>query len=151
LYEEGPSGKAKVSKRGPYMAPTVERREGGRMCRAILSRQSPSAMSDVLARVTWVVDEVECRRSVCPPDTRSVRKGKVGESGVVGVEVGERADTSRGVSACACIWWIPSRGTCHAVARPLAVSRPVERLERIPGPRVTEMKSGFLLVVNPTD
>lgn len=33
------------------------------------------------------------------------------------------------------------------MARPLAVSRPVERLERIPGPRVTEMKSGFTFVV----
>jgi hypothetical protein len=32
--------------------------------------------------------------------------------------------------------------TCHATARPFAVSRPVNRLLRMPGPLVTEMKSG---------
>ena len=34
-------------------------------------------------------------------------------------------------------------GTCHATASPFAVSKPTERLARIPGPRVTDMKSGF--------
>ena len=49
----------------------------------------------------------------------------------------------RGVRAWACMWWTPTRGICHATERPLAVSRPVERLERMPGPRVTETKSGL--------
>jgi hypothetical protein len=36
--------------------------------------------------------------------------------------------------------------TCHATASPLAVSRPVKRFDRMPGPLVTEMKSGSRLV-----
>ena len=81
---------------------------------------------------------------MCPPESRSDRNGKTGY-GWYGVLVEERlsAETRRGVRACACIWLTPSRGICHAIARPLAVSRPVDREERIPGPRVTEMKSGL--------
>lgn len=103
--------------------------------------QSPSAMSVVDARRGWEVRDLEWRRRVCPPEIRRVRKGKVGE----GVEREEREKTRRGVRAWACMWWTARRGICQAVERPLAVSRPVARLERMPGPRVTEMKSGLSL------
>ena len=79
-----------------------------------------------------------------PPEMRRVRKGKVGW----GVREGGRevsAETRRGVRAWACMWLTARSGICQAVERPLAVSRPVARLERIPGPRVTEMKSGLSL------
>lgn len=36
-------------------------------------------------------------------------------------------------------------GICHATERALPVSRPTDKLDRIPGPRVAEMKSGFRL------
>ena len=55
------------------------------------------------------------------------------------------ADTRRGVKAWACIWFTPTRGIPHATARPLAVPMPVLRHWSIPGPRVTQMKSGFFL------
>ena len=55
----------------------------------------------------------------------------------------ERADTRRGVNACACMWFTPKKGICHAAASPFAVSRPVEREERMPGPRVAVMKVGL--------
>ena len=103
--------------------------------------QSPRAMSVVVARRGWEVRDLEWRRRVCPPEIRRVRKGKVGE----GVEREEREETRRGVRAWACMWLIARRGICQAVARPLAVSRPVARLERMPGPRVTETKSGLSL------
>ena len=79
-------------------------------------------------------------RRVWPPETRREKNGKGG------LRVGEaelRAETRRGVSACACMWCTPTKGICQAIARPLAVSRPVKRLERMPGPRVTEMRSGL--------
>ena len=103
--------------------------------------QSPRAMSVVDARRGWEVRDLEWRRRVWPPEIRRVRKGKVGE----GVVWEVREETRRGVRAWACMWWTARRGICQAVERPLAVSRPVARLERMPGPRVTEMKSGLSL------
>ena len=88
--------------------------------------------------------DVEWRRRVWPPEIRRVRKGKVGLGrALVRWEVS--AETRRGVRAWACMWLTARSGICQAVERPLAVSRPVARLERIPGPRVTEMKSGLSL------
>ena len=81
---------------------------------------------------------------VCPPLTRRLRNGKAGWMSVDVVWV-LRAWTSRGVRACACMWWTASRGICQATARPFAVLSPVERLLRMPGPRVTVMKSGLRL------
>ena len=49
---------------------------GGRTSRAILSMQSPIAMSVVVARMEWVVRAEEYRRRVWPPETRRERKGK---------------------------------------------------------------------------
>ena len=45
------------------------------------------------------------------------------------------------------MWLTATRGICHATAKPFAVSRPVIKDARIPGPRVTVMKSGSLLEV----
>ena len=135
-------GKAKRSRRGPYIVPLVVDKMGdGRRWRAILSMQSPRAMSVVVARRGWEVRDLEWRRRVWPPEIRRVRKGNGGARG--GREVS--AETRRGVSAWACTWLTPRRGICQAVERPLAVSRPVARLERMPGPRVTEMKFGLSL------
>lgn len=47
------------------------------------------------------------------------------------------------MSACACIWFTARSGHCQAIDSPLAVLSPVDKLPRIPGPRVTEMKVGF--------
>lgn len=137
------SGNAKVSKSRPYIiSPDEPRISSGKMQRAILSSTLPIAMSIVVARMLWSVSPLERSRSVWPPETRSERNGKEG----VGSMLPEaRAETSRGVNACACIWFTPSSGTCHATAKPLAVLSPASRLERIPGPRVTETKSGFFL------
>ena len=55
-----------------------------------------------------------------------------------------RALLRRGVRRCACMWWIPRSGMPRVSARPFAVSRPVARQERIPGPRVAVMKVGFM-------
>ena len=138
-------GKANCSRRRPYIVSlVVDKRLDGRSRRAILSMQSPRAMSVVVARRGWLVRDVECRRRVWPPEIRRVRKGKVGW-GVVSVGREVSAETSRGVRAWACMWLTPSSGICQAVERPLAVSRPVARLERMPGPRVTETKSGLSL------
>lgn len=78
------------------------------------------------------------------------RNGKAGLNSGDGVEkelllsfFRAKADTSRGVKRCACIWCTPTNGICHAAARPFPVSIPTERLERIPGPLVAEMKSGM--------
>ena len=68
-----------------------------------------------------------------------------GNAGAASGQLPERAETRRGVSACACMWLTPTRGICHATAKPFAVSNPVLRLERIPGPRVTEIMSGLEL------
>lgn len=116
------------------------------MRRATLSRAAPMAMSDVEARISWSTTEDEFARRECPPETRIERKGK---SGVGIPELLSSAETNRGVKRWACIWCTPTRGICHATARPFAVSRPVERFERIPGPLVTDMKSGFLYSINP--
>lgn len=82
---------------------------------------------------------------VCPPDTSRVKKGKAGSRSWRLLVLDSRACTRRGVRAWACMWLIPSSGTCHATAKPFAVCNPVERLGRRPGPRVMEMKSGFFL------
>lgn len=109
----------------------------------------PAAMSVVEERMVCVVSEWECRRRVWPPETRRVRKGKVGVimGGVKGVVdgggEGVRAEMRRGVRAWACMWFIPIRGIPQATERPLAVSRPVLRQANMPGPRVTLMKVGF--------
>ena len=77
-----------------------------------------------------------------------MRRGKVGVGAGVGVGVevsgAARALQRRGVRRCACMWWIPRRGMPRVSARPFAVSRPVERQARMPGPRVAEMKVGFM-------
>ena len=138
-------GKANRSRRRPYIISLmVDKREGGRSRRAILSMQSPRAMSVVVARRGWLVRDVDCRRRVWPPEIRRVRKGKLGLR-VGSVVKEESAETRRGVRAWACMWLTPRSGICQAVERPLAVSRPVARLERMPGPRVTETKSGLRL------
>ena len=122
----------------------MDKRWDGRSRRAILSMQSPRAMSVVVARRGWLVRDVECRRRVWPPEIRRVRKGKAGLGvALVGREVS--AETRRGVRAWACMWLTPRSGICQAVERPLAVSKPVAKLERMPGPRVTETKSGLSL------
>lgn len=100
------------------------------------------AMSEVEARISWSVIEDELARRECPPETRIERNGKLGvfpPSLLL-----SSAETNRGVKRWACIWCTPTRGICHATDKPFAVSNPVERFERIPGPLVTDMKSGFL-------
>lgn len=141
MWSAEPLGKAKRSRWWPYIVsfPSFNI-SGGSTNRAILSRQSPMAISVVVARILWSVSSLECTSKVWPPETSRERNGKAGAA--LG-ELPERADTRRGVSACACMWLTPTRGIRHATARPFAVSSPVARLERIPGPRVTEMKSGL--------
>ena len=163
------SSNAKRSRRAPYIVVwALLMTSAGRMCRAILSMASPMAMSVVEAQMSCAVSVRLWTRSVCPPETRRERKGydgctvlsfsllavvSSGDSCIPGLvaslspssfSLRSRASTSRGVRACACMWLTPTSGTCHAVASPLAVSMPVERFERIPGPRVTVTKSGFL-------
>lgn len=88
----------------------------------------------------------ECTSSVWPPDTSNEKKGKLGWTGTICGSA--RAETRRGVKAWACMWFTPTRGIPHATARPLAVSMPVARQDNIPGPRVTDMKSGFFLAIH---
>lgn len=59
----------------------------------ILSNVLPIASSKVVARMRKDVRELASTMSVCPPETRSVRKGNCGTSG---------QDVRRGVKACAC-------------------------------------------------
>lgn len=115
---------------------------GGRISRAALSKASPIATSVVVARMEWSVREDEFTSRVCPPDARMERNGNSGVMVWFGEE-SESAETRRGVKRCACIWCTPTKGICHATERPFAVSRPTKRLARIPGPRVTDIKSGF--------
>ncbi|TLD28194.1 hypothetical protein PspLS_04170 [Pyricularia sp. CBS 133598] len=52
------------------------------------------------------------------------------------------ADMSLGVSKWACMWWTPTSGTFQATARPLAKVNPTESADVMPGPLVTDTKSG---------
>lgn len=98
-------------------------------------------MSDVDASISCSVRAFEWTNRVWPPDINNDRKGKAGSEGT---ETScDKAETSLGVKACACIWLTAINGTCQATASPLAVSSPTDRLDLIPGPRVTVTMSGF--------
>lgn len=139
------------------VSPDFSNSSGGTISRAALSKQSPMAQSVVDPSTRCLVRDSELMTKVWPPEIRTDKNGNSGSAGGTVVpdlkrsrtedlyDLGfwARAETSLGVRAWACIWCTPTRGMFQATARPLAVSRPVKRFARMPGPRVTEMKSGI--------